>query len=183
MALAPKQTMTVDEFLEWADTQDEGRYELFDGVVIAMSPQRAFHVRSKETAQAELRAAIARKNAPCESSLDGLAVRIDEKTSFVPDIVVNCGERVADIQMVAPNPVIVVEVLSPSTQQVDKSRKLIGYFRVPGLIHYLIIDVEKRAIIHHRRKGETSIDTTLIRKGTIALEPPGIEIQAERLLG
>jgi Uma2 family endonuclease len=175
--------MTVDEFLEWADGQDEGRYELFDGIVIAMAPQRALHVRGKEAAQAELRAAIARGDVRCESFLDGLAVRIDVSTSFVPDIVVNCGDRVEDNQMVAPNPVIVVEVLSPSTQQVDKSRKLIGYFRVPGLVHYLIVDVEKRAIIHHRRKDENSIDTILIRKGAIALDPPGITIQAEHLLG
>jgi Uma2 family endonuclease len=183
MSLTPKQGTTVDEFLDWASAQDEGRYELVDGVVVAMAPQRVLHVRGKSDAQIAFRAAIVRAGNQCESFPSGLAVRIDATTSFVPDIVVNCGDRVADDLMVAPNPVIVVEVLSPSTQQVDKSRKLVGYFRVPGLIHYLIVDIEKRAIIHHRRKDENSIDTTLIRKGAIVLDPPGITVEAEQLLG
>jgi Uma2 family endonuclease len=183
MEAAPKQRMTVDEFLDWTSSQDDGRYELLDGLVVAMAPERADHGRGKFDAATAFWAAIIRGGVPCEAFVDTLAVRIDAGTSFVPDVLVNCGERIAGGDMLAARPVIVVEVLSPSTKHIDKAQKLLGYFQVPGLIHYLIVDIEKRAIIHHRRKNENLIETTLIRNGTIALDPPGIAVEAEQLLG
>jgi Uma2 family endonuclease len=110
-------------------------------------------------------------------------MRVDERTSCVPDAVVNCGEPIEDGAMTAPNPIIVVEVLSPSTRQIDKSAKLLDYFRVPGLIHYLIVDVARRAVIHHRRKADDAVETTLVRQGRIALDPPGIGVDTTALLG
>jgi Uma2 family endonuclease len=176
--------MTVDEFLDWVSTQDEGRYELLDGTIIAMAPaERADHARGKLGAGLAFRTAIAQRKVPCEAFVDGPAVRIDEHTTFVPDVVIDCGERLPDDRMTVSNPIIVVEVLSPSTQYIDKSQKLIDYFRVSSLIHYLIVDVVKKAIIHHRRKDGTSIETTLIRNGQITLYPPGIVVEAEDLLG
>ncbi len=91
----------------------------------------------------------------------------------------NCGERIADDAIAAPNPVVVVEVLSPSTQSVDTGAKLADYFRVPSIQHYLIVRADRRAVIHHRRRDDGGIDTQLITEGQIALNPPGIGIQVE----
>lgn len=56
-----------------------------------------------------------------------------------------------------PNPLIVVEVLSPSTRQFDVSIKLAGHFRVPSLADYLIVDPSEPMIVHHARgAGATS---------------------------
>ena len=58
-----------------------------------------------------------------------MTVRIDETTAYEPDAVVYSGEKIARSAVEVPNPLIVVEVLSPSTRQVDVSIKLAGYFR------------------------------------------------------
>jgi Uma2 family endonuclease len=75
-----------------------------------------------------------------------------------------------------PNPVIVVEVASPSTRKIDASLKLNGYFSLPSAHHYLIIDPDGPPIIHHRRQGDGTILTTIVQDGILTLAPPGIEV-------
>ena len=175
--------MTVDDFLAWAESQDQGIYELWEGRVFAMAPQTLVHVRVKRAAADALRAAISKAGAPCESFVDGAAVVIGDQTSLQPDAIVYCGEPLPGNLSAIPNPVIVVEVLSPSTQHIDKTRKLQCYFELPGLQHYLIIDHERRAVIHHQRQSDNLILTALIRSGDIVLDPPGLTIALEDLLG
>ncbi len=55
MQALPSYKMTVDEFLPWAEAQERGRYELHDGEVIAMSPERAGHWKAKAGAFIALR--------------------------------------------------------------------------------------------------------------------------------
>ena len=174
----PSQRMTVEEFLVWAEAQ-EGRYELHNGQIVAMSPERAEHVEMKFNVTSALKAAIGRAGLPCFAYVDGLAVRIDVATTFEPDAMVVCGEKVPREEVAASSPVIVVEVLSPSTGYVDLGAKLEGYFRVPSLHHYLIIDPETRRIVHHRRGAGDALETRICADGTIKLDPPGLEFAAE----
>ena len=51
----------------------------------------------------------------------------------------------------ASHPVVVVEVLSPSTQENDTGAKLADYFQVASIRHNLIVHPTKRTVIHHRR--------------------------------
>ena len=173
--------MTVPEFLAWADTQGDGRYELLGGQIVAMAPERAEHGRVKRRAADALDAAIGRANVICETFVDTLAVTIDADTSYVPDALVNCGERVARDSMIAPNPVIVVEVLSPSTLHIDKSTKLADYFRVPSISHYLIVDLGRRHVVHYRRQPDGAVTVTIAKDGDVLLDPPGIAIAVASL--
>ncbi len=68
---------------------------------------------------------------------------------------------------------IVVEVLSPSTGRFDTGTKLGDYFRLASLCHYLIVDLKRRCVIHHRRDGAGTIATQVVREGAITLDPPG----------
>src|SRR6266700_2901113 len=168
--------MTVPEFLAWAETQEHGRYELMGGQVVAMAPERMGHVRAKLRATDALRAAIERAGVRCETFIDGLAVAVDRETSYVPDALVNCGEEFDTESMIAPNPVIVVEVLSPSTRSLDKTTKLADYFRVPGLSHYLIVDLSRRHVVHYRKQPDGVVTVAILEDGEIALDPPGISV-------
>jgi len=175
--------MTVPQFLAWAEAQDKGRYELVRGEIIAMAPERTEHVRAKRRAANVLEAAIERAGVACEAFVDGLAIVIDEETSYEPDALVNCGERVPDHTMVAPHPVIAVEVLSPSTRNLDKTVKLADYFRVPSLAHYIIIDLARRHVLHYRRQPDAAITVAIVKDGEIVCDPPGITIDAASLFG
>ena len=172
----PSQRMTVEEFLVWAEAQEKGRYELDNGQIVAMSPEQAQHLRVKRDVLSALTAAIKRAGVPCEAFPDGATVRIDAHTAFEPDASVNCGQRMSNTELIAPNPVIVVEVLSPSTEHRDNAHKLANYFRVPSIQHYLIVDPNARLIVHHKRGVGDALETRIVAKGSIKLDPPGLEI-------
>jgi Uma2 family endonuclease len=73
--------------------------------------------------------------------------------------------------------VLVVEVLSRSTAKRDRTDKLAGYFKVPTIQHYLLIDPEKSEIVWHRRTADGALRPPVTRrKGSLRLDPPGIEL-------
>lgn len=176
MSAPAEKRMTVPEFLAWAETQEKGRYELVRGEVVAMAPECAEHVKAKARIWRALEAAIERAGAPCEAFVDGLAVAIDAQTAYEPDVLVNCGEAIAPDSLLAPAPVIVVEVISPSSRNIDKSVKLADYFRTPSVAHYLVVDLSRRLVLHYRRKGEEPITVTIVKNGAIEFDPPGLEL-------
>jgi Uma2 family endonuclease len=103
-------------------------------------------------------------------------VRIDRHRSYQPDALIACGEPVSDNALEASNPVVVVEVLSPSNAMKDLRDKLVGYFQVPSIVHYLIVDPDDRLVIHHAR-GSDAIATRILSAGaSMRLDPPGLEI-------
>lgn len=175
-ATAPAR-MTADQFIAWAMQQPEGqRYELVAGEVVGMAPERAAHARLKGRVYEALGRAIRAADAPCEAFPDGMTVRIDSDTVYEPDALVRCGSPLDDNAVEAPDPLVVVEVVSPSSARRDSGSKLEGYFRVPSVRHYLIVTTRNLAVIHHHRDDAGGITTRIIREGAIRLDPPGIEL-------
>jgi Uma2 family endonuclease len=168
------QYLTRDEFRRWVEGRKE-RYERISGEPVAMSPERAQHVRVKNRMWAALDRAIREEGLDCEALGDGITIEVDAETDYEPDAVVNCGPRLGPDEVAVTNPVVVVEVLSPSTQSIDSSDKLADYFRVPSIQHYLIVRARRPEIIHHWRSG-TEIVSRIVNVGTIRLDPPGISI-------
>jgi Uma2 family endonuclease len=174
MNVLPKR-MTVDEYLTWAEGQP-GRRELLHGVVHAMGPERAAHAEIKFAVQTALLNAIRRAGLPCHMLPDGMTVRIDASTAFEPEALVYCGAKLPPSALDVPNPIIVAEVISPSSKKIDTSVKLAGYFRVPSVMHYLIVDPDRPLITHHARRGDGTSLARNVHEGTIVLDPPGLEL-------
>jgi Uma2 family endonuclease len=171
-----EQPMTVPEFLAWAEAQPSGRYELVRGDVVAMAPERARHALTKQRLARALEDAVRIADLDCTVFPDGMTVVVDAHTAFEPDALVQCGQPVDLESTVVRAPVIVVEVLSPSSASIDMTEKLVDYFRVASVAHYVIVDTKRRVIIHHRRGGkEGEIETHIISEGALSLEPPGID--------
>jgi Uma2 family endonuclease len=183
MGLAAKGSMTSDEFLTWAMSQPKGsRYELVAGEVVAMAPERWRHAMVKAAVWRAVDDAIREAGLPCVACPDGMAVEIDAATVYEPDALVRCGEPLDDDAVKVTDPVIVVEVVSPSSQARDAGAKLADYARLPTLRHYLIVDPKSRFIIHHRIEGAAVARTTIVRSGTLPLEPPEIIVAADAIL-
>jgi Uma2 family endonuclease len=180
ISTALKQTMTADEFLLWAEGK-EGRWELHDGVPVMMSPESVLHGRIKAETYVVLRTAIKRAGLPCEVFMDGVAVKIDARTTYEPDASVVCGPRRPDDAIAIDDPIIVVEVLSPNTAAIDHGLKLSGYFSLPSVQHYLILDPERRVVIHHKRGQGEAIETRVLTNGVARLDPPGFEVAVEAM--
>jgi len=172
----PEARMTREAYRTWAEQQPLGRFERIEGVVVAMAPERAAHNLRKASAYTVLRAAAQRAGLPCQVFTDGMTIEVGD-SDYEPDAVLRCGaDRLPADTMIVPDPVVIVEVLSPSTAGVDRSLKLRDYFRVPSLRHYLIVWPEVRRIVRHSRLMDQDIDTKLFISGTISLDPPGLSL-------
>jgi Uma2 family endonuclease len=165
--------MSREEYRRWAEAQPRGRFERVAGEVVAMAPERVAHNRVKARVWRALDAAVRSAGLRCEAFADGMTVGIGD--DYEPGAVVNCGDPLPADVVAAPNPVIVVEVLSPSTRSTDTGGKLADYFRVPSVEHYLILRADRPQVIHHRRHGG-GIETRVLAEGALRLDPPGIEV-------
>jgi Uma2 family endonuclease len=182
MNVAAMKHMTVPEFVAWAARQPRGRYELVHGVPVAMAPQRIEHAETKVSALLALRAAILRAGLPCHGVPDGLSVRVDDETVYEPDALVYCGPKVPNGTIFIENPLIVVEVISPASEAVDTGDKLVGYFKVPSVAHYLIVHPLQRVVTHHARGAGDLIETRIRADGDLRLDPPGLSLAVAELL-
>ena len=178
-ALAQK-LMTAEEFLVWAEARPEKHWELFHGVPQMQQSQTWGHQEVVMALYRLFYAAIREANLPLFVGTQGVAVKADAHTAFEPDVVVFSG-RMAKADIVVPEPVIVVEVLSPSTARKDLTVKLAGYFNVPSIEHYLIADWEEQEIIHHRREGSGLAKPVIIRNGILSLQPPGLALEIAKI--
>jgi Uma2 family endonuclease len=176
MSSPARNEMDVNAFLAWAEGR-EGRWELRDGQPVRMSPERALHALTKFAAQKAFENEITRAGLPCRVFPDGMTVRMNARTAFEPDALVVCPPPTDLSTLEIPNPLIVVEVLSPTTAADDHGVKLDGYFSLGSVIHYLILDPDRRVMIHHRRGHAGAIETRVLREGKVILDPPGFEAQ------
>jgi Uma2 family endonuclease len=182
MNALPQARLTVDDYLTWAEGQP-GRYELIDGIVHAMTPERAIHAKTKAAVHMALAAQIPQRALSCHALPDGMTVRISDTTAYEPDALVYCGAELPPSALEVPKPVIVVEVLSPSSRHIDAALKLPGYFTLPSVAHYLIVDPDKPLVIHHARGPGDAILTRIVRSGTIPLDPPGLDLPLSEIYG
>ena len=176
---APAEPMTVDEFQRWLMTAPGGRYELSDGYVVRMAAERARHGFCKGAAYRALFAAAA--DLPCQVFPDGMAVRIDETTQREPDVALRCGDPISLDAIDYDDPVIIVEVASPSTVATDEGPKLSEYGRLPSLVHYLLVYPSTKLVVHHRRTPE-GFATAILPGGTLSLDPPGLTLDLDAIL-
>jgi Uma2 family endonuclease len=150
MASHAPQRMTLAAFLEWDDGTDR-RYQLVDGVLLMMAPATEAH--------GELAAALAiqigpRLKRPCRAiSEAGITVPDRSDTYYVADLAVTCAPREPGRRIVA-EPVLIVEVLSPSTELIDRLRKLADYRTLPSVREILVVFPDERRVEVQRRTAE-----------------------------
>jgi Uma2 family endonuclease len=117
------QNLTFDAFLD-AFGESQQRYEMYDGDVIAMAGGSRNHSLVTVAAITALRAPV--KPRGCQTHGPDLFVRPDDNgtTAMSPDAFVRCGPPQPKDQRFISDPVVIVEVLSPSTMEFDRGLKL-----------------------------------------------------------
>jgi Uma2 family endonuclease len=144
--------MTIGEFLDWEDGTDI-RYELIGGCAVAMAPPAPAHSRLAGRLGGSIDAAL-RSRRHCGMHPEAGIARPDRNdTCYIADIAVTCdplrrGDRVI------PNPILIVEVLSPSTAVFDRQAKVADYRRIPSVQELLLIDSESIFAEVLRRDGD-----------------------------
>lgn len=174
MTALPKEKMSVEEFLDWSEAQPKGRFELVHGEIIEMAAERVRHVVVKANIARALRDAVRSEMLGCRVLGDGALVVIDKHSSYEPDAVITCDKNIDLDALVVPNPVVVVEVLSPSTAQNDTTYKLENYLSLPSVAHVLIVDPDEKIVIHHAQTDGPECLTRILRSGDVLhLQPVG----------
>jgi Uma2 family endonuclease len=144
--------MTVDEFLRWEDGTDT-RYELVGGFVVAMAPPMPAHGRLVARLGGAIDAAL-RARPPCWVQSDAGLVRPDRNdTCYVADLAVTCEELQADDRLIS-DPLLIVEVLSPSTSAFDRQSKVADYRRIASVQEILLLDSQSIFAEILRREGD-----------------------------
>lgn len=175
MAEAARARMTVEEFLRW-NSGDDRRYELIDGQIVAMTPPAEAHGLVAVRLGSRIEAAL-RGKAPCRV-IGEAGLRIPERGHdfYVADLAVTCAPPVRGRRHVE-EPLLVVEVLSPSTELHDRKVKLPDYRAISSLQEIAFVDSATVYAEVHRRLDETRWLTEIVRgrDAVLRLASVGIE--------
>lgn len=180
MTARPKHNLTVEEYFKAYEGID-GRYELVDGDVRNLPSETVQHVRLKGQVTFSLADAISRSGVEAEVFLSGIGIRTATNTVRDPDVSVQGGKMLDEDSYLLSNPVIVVEIASPSSEGADEHRKLAEYFSVASIMHYLIVWPKQNYCYHHKRIDDNIVLTTIVRSGMIEFDPPGVSISFESI--
>jgi Uma2 family endonuclease len=152
MAELQQRRMTPDEFFEWQTKQDRN-HELVDGVpVLPLKVKTGATLRyDRVTVNAMVSLANQLRGGPCRPQTDDAAVRIPRAGVRRADLTVDCGPLM-DNALEAQEPRIVLEVLSPSTMNFDRVRKLEEYRSHPSIRVILLAETRNAKIGLWRRQ-------------------------------
>ena len=152
MELAYK-PLTVEEFLDCCPN-DQRHYQLIDGVIVAMAPPAIPHQIIAGNLTYELGAALRANRPHCAvRSQAGIAPQgLSGRNHFETDITVTC--EAGGYKGIAAEPVLIVEIQSPSTERNDHFVTLPHYQRLASLQEILYVESERVAATLYRRNGE-----------------------------
>jgi Uma2 family endonuclease len=129
--------MTEEEYLAFQE-RSSTRHEYVNGYVHAMCVPTTVHGRIVARFQVALTKRLG--DGPCEAFSSGLKMRADiasKNNYYFPDMMVSCDrERWGEQWLLSPR--LIIEVLSPSTQHIDRREKAATYPKIPGMEEYVI---------------------------------------------
>ena len=167
-------TMTRDQFFDWAAAQG-ARHE-FDGFEpVAMTGGNLHHNRIAFNIHRTLHSRL--KGSGCEPlGLDAGVATIGDNVRY-PDAVVTCSPTQGGSRLV-PNPVVVFEVISPTSGHVDRIVKVREYATVDSIRRYVIVESASVGLTVHERQeaGQKWTVTTIMADDLLHLPEIGVEI-------
>ena len=174
VALRDRLLMTVEEYFEWEETQDE-RHEYWDGEVVAMAGTTKNHHRVARNFSNRLNTAFG--DGPCEVFTADIRVRVEPRRKyFYPDVVVSCDDR-EDEDLYLNYPCLIIEVLSPSTEAVDRGIKFAKYRAILSLKEYVLVQVSQPGVeVYQRSDRGQWIYSSYGIEDRFLLESVGVEV-------
>jgi len=153
MATEPHQRFSIQEYLA-LERQAEGRHEYLDGEMFAMSGASRRHNRIVLNVGKGLDSALEERG--CDVFVSDMRVLTPDNKFFTyPDVVAVRGEpRFADAEVdTLLNPELIVEVLSPSTEDYDRGKKFDHYRSISSLREYVLVAQDRVRVEHHLRQA------------------------------
>ncbi len=144
--------ISEEEYLAGEKISDK-KYEYIDGKVYAMAGTSKNHNRIIRNIMIGLESAFTKNKSPCETFSSDIKVKISKPNNrfYYPDVVVTCDESNDENDYYTDNPILIVEVLSKSTDKMDKTMKMKDYLNMPSLQEYVLIEQNRCEIQVMRR--------------------------------
>lgn len=155
MATLGAQTIYSPEEYLYLERKARFKSEYLRGEILAMSGASLSHTRITLDIATELNIQLREKE--CEAVTNDMRVKTMPIVSyFYPDIVIFCGEPQFEDETFDTllNPVVIIEVLSPSTELYDRTEKFNYYKQIPTLQEYMLVSQDKVNIEHHLKQNE-----------------------------
>ncbi len=162
--------MTNEEFTEWEHLQEE-KYEMYNGEVYqvyAMGGARREHNATAGNVYALLKTHL--RQTPCRAYIADMKVHVKATGDhFYPDVVVSCEPEALKAEMQLTEPRVIVEVLSPSTAQMDRGEKFASYRQILSLREYALIDPHRKTIeiYRHQPNGDWLLAVNDAQRGLV----------------
>ena len=155
MTALPKRKYTLEEYIE-LDKNSEERYEYFDGEVVCMSGGSIEHSTIAINVAGTLREGL--KGRPCRVLSSDVRLKVPKAFPYrYPDVVVVCGQLLVEKiqgQVMLVNPLLIVEVLSPSTEAYDRGRKFTAYQSIESFQEYLLVAQDRPYVTRYVRQTD-----------------------------
>ena len=153
MGLAKLKTkISVEEYLKGEEISPT-KHEYIYGEVYAMAGTSDNHNRIVNNLIARL--VFHLQDSKCEPFSGDIKVRVDPNVYYYPDILVSC-EQNPESAYFRNKPILIVEVLSPSTQEIDRREKLLFYQQMTSIQEYAVIEQQKMHVELHRRQPDAT---------------------------
>src|SRR6266700_7364152 len=176
MPSTAEKLMSLDEFLAWEHEQPE-RYEFAHGVVTMMTGGSAAHVSIAMNLAFALRDAL--RGSACRPFGSDMKV-IANGTVRYPDVSVVC-RPVDDREDRITEPVVIIEVLSPTTERIDRGRKKFDYFATPSIQQYAIVEQDERLVDLYTRTDAGWVNDVIAGDTALNLSSIGVELSLDAI--
>lgn len=147
------QKMAPAEYLEW-EAKQELRYEYVDGKILAMTGGSIPHNDIALNFYTLLRPHLRQRG--CRVNVSDVKVQANQNNRyFYPDLVVSCDPEDLKSRDFIKHPKVIIEVLSPSTENYNRTKKLKYYRQIPSLQEYVLVDSEAIEVeVYQRGEGK-----------------------------
>jgi Uma2 family endonuclease len=178
MRTARRQTYLTPEMYLAHERDAEIRHEYVNGEVFAMVGASWAHARIVLNIGSKLNSAL---RPPCLAAVSDMKVRVEAANAFYyPDVVVTCTADQPDAY-VARDPVLVVEVLSPSSERTDQREKRPNYQTIASVQEILLVAQDRRTVELFRRDREGWTVEQVTDEGVIELASVGVTLSMEEI--
>ena len=168
--------MSLDEFLVWERDRPE-KYEYASGVITMMTGASLAHVTITMNLTFALRQVL--WGTGCRPFANNAKVIAGGSVRY-PDVAVTC-KPISDADDVVPEPILIIEVISPSTEREDRGRKKFDYFATPSIRQYAIVEQDARRIDLYTRAGDYWTDEVVQGDAILNLSSIGVEISLDTI--